>query len=272
MSALVRAATSHGLASLRGLSRYRMEFVGATAGPLIWVAGALLTIHYARQLGLGDGFERVTGLTGARAAAYFLAGAVYWNYVEGVWSLAMGVRGSMRAGTLESLWATPAPRLAMILGWSAGGLAAVSFQSVAGFALLLVLAGGSIAGWSLAAGVLIASVLAAYGMAFVLAGLTLRFKDAESILGMVGNAAPLLGGVIFPVALLPMPLRVASYLFPFTYGADAVRAAALGSRTLFDLRAELAVIAAMSVLLPLAGWRLFLRIEKASRLRGLEGF
>ncbi|MFA5890729.1 MAG: ABC transporter permease [Actinomycetota bacterium] len=271
--ATLRGSAALAAASLRGRSRYRLDYITSTVGPLLWVIPALLTLRFAESLGMGDAFKDATGIARSRAPLYFLAGAVYWNYVEGVWSLAMNVRGAMRSGTLEPLWCTPVPRLALVAGWSAGTLASITLQSAIAFALLAIVGGTPpVVSWVGVAALLAGSVLAAYGFAFVLIGLTLRFRDAESIVSMLGNAAPLLGGVIFPVALLPLPLRLLSYLFPFTYGADLLRSLLAGSRTLLPAHVEVLVLAAMAVVLPVLGWWGLVRLERGARARGLEGY
>lgn len=79
--------------------------------------------------------------------------------------------------------------------------------------------------------VLLWSVIGSCGMAFLLFGLKRRFKDAESLLSLVGSVAPLFGGVFFLVAFLPLFLYPLSFLFLFTYGVDALRfAEGLGNR------------------------------------------
>ncbi|HPD06926.1 MAG TPA: hypothetical protein PLC08_03495 [Candidatus Bipolaricaulis sp.] len=82
-------------------------------------------------------------------------------------------------------------------------------------------------------------------------GLTLRFKDAESLLNLVGNVAPLLGGMFLPIAFLPGFLRPVS---------------------LFAMPVQLAVLAALGLVYLVLGWWALGRFEQSSRHHGLEGF
>jgi ABC-2 type transporter. len=100
----------------------------------------------------------------------------------------------------------------------------------------------------------------------------LRFKDAGSVVSILGNSAPLLGGVFFSVALLPQPLRVLSLAFPFTYGADALRALWLGTVPLFPLRQELGLLGLLAAGYLALGWWALLRFERLARHHGLESF
>jgi len=161
----------------------------------------------------------------------------------------------------------------LIGAWSGARFAVEVVPSLATLALVLVLSG--FPPWPRWAWVLLAWVLslaASYGFAFLLFGLTLRFKDADSAIGMLGNAAPLLGGVFFPVALLPGFLRPFAYVFPFTYGVDAVRALWLDTPTMFPMGLQLGLLAALAVAYVGLGWWALVHFERRARHHGLEGF
>lgn len=269
----MRAFIALTLAILRNLSRYRSEYVGSFLGPVFWVIPAWLIVRYAN---ISDIFG-VNDPTFTVAAMYFFIGATYWNYVEGIWSIALGLRENMKLGTLESLWVSPAPRLSMIMGWSVGRLLGTTLHSLLAFGLLSTLSIIHLSDLSFekiltATNILLFSVLAAYGFGFVLVGLTLKFKDAESMISMMGNAAPLLGGILFPVTYLPIPLRAVAYLFPFTYGVDAFRGILFGSKTLLSLQTEVALIVIMGVFFPIFGWVFFLWMENKARAEGIGAF
>lgn len=269
----MRAFISLTLAVLRNLSRYRSEYVGSFLGPVFWVIPAWLIVRYAN---VPDVFGASTS-SFTVAAMYFFIGATYWNYVEGIWSIALGLRENMKLGTLESLWASPAPRFSMIMGWSIGRLLGTTLHSLLAFGLLSALSIVHLRDLSLentlaVVIVIIFSVLAAYGFGFVLVGLTLKFKDAESMISMLGNAAPLLGGMLFPITYLPIPLRLIAYAFPFTYGVDTLRGVLFGSKTLLPLPTELGLIITMGLLFPVFGWIFFLWIEGKARNEGISAF
>lgn len=269
----MRAFIALTLAILRNLSRYRSEYIGSFLGPVFWVIPAWLIVRYAN---ISDIFG-VNDPTFTVAAMYFFIGATYWNYVEGIWSIALGLRENMRLGTLESLWVSPAPRLSMIMGWSVGRLLGTTLHSLLAFGLLSALSIIHLRDLSFeniltVTNIILFSVLAAYGFGFVLVGLTLKFKDAESMISMLGNAAPLLGGILFPITYLPIPLRAVAYLFPFTYGVDALRGILFGSKTLLSLPTEIALIITMGVLFPIFGWIFFSWIENKARVEGIGEF
>lgn len=251
--------------------RYRSNRMWPLTQPVLLALPALLVAYWGERAGSIEVFE---GLAGTRGyAAYLLLGALYWNFVEVVWWIPWGLRAEMTAGTLESVLASRLTRLGLLGAWS-GSRALVVVPSFAVGVALVALWAGVPAGPDLAVAglVLLTSAVGSWGLAFLLFGLTLRFKDAESLISLLGNSAPLLGGVFFPVALLPQPLRALALLYPFTYGVDALRGAWFGSATLFPLGVQLPILAGLSAAYLVLGWAALVHFERSARERGLEGF
>lgn len=255
---------------------YPAEFLWASLNLLLWAIPAVLMISVGFE---GPLVERSRAAT---YAGFLLCGAVFWNYVEAVWTLCFYLREAMVAGILEAIWVTPMSRVLVFAGWSLARVLTVTVQSVVGLALVVALVGwgvlsGSAGVWSptMAAeviGIGVVSLVASYGFAFALAGLSLLVKDVESLFGLLGNAAPLLGGMAFTVSLLPTPLRIVGYLFPFTWGLDLIRGTVFGSRTILPWGAEATVCVGLSLFWLMAGYVVLLLCERAARYRGLGTF
>ncbi len=257
--------------TVRSQFRYGRLFQWSLVFPLALAVPALLLGLWGKDLGLEGPLLGQAG-TG-NYAGYILLGALYWNFVEVVWSMALSLRRAMRQGVLESLLATGISKLGMIGAWSGARFLPEVPPSLLTLGLVLALAG--IPPWPRLGGVVgvwILSLAGSYGFAFLLFGLTLRFKDAGSVVSILGNAAPLLGGVFFPVVLLPGFLRLLSYLFPFTYGVDALRALWLGTPAMFPMGVQLGILAALAVAYVGLGWWALLHFERRARHHGLEGF
>lgn len=248
-----------------GLFRWSLVF------PIAFALPALLLGLWGEGMGLGAEFANRTGTPDY--LGYLLLGTLYWSFVEVVWSIVFSLQRAMRQGMLESLLSTRISRTGLIGAWSGARFAVEVVPSLATLGLILALSG--VPPWPRWVGVLLAWVLslaASYGFAFLLFGLTLRFKDANSIIQILGNSAPLLGGVFFPIALLPPFLQTWSYAFPFTYGADAVRALWLGMPGMFPMGLQLGLLAALAVGYVSLGWWALLYFERRARHHGLEGF
>ena len=164
------------------------------------------------------------------------------------------VRASQQAATLPLLVASPltSRRLAML---SAGypllrGSLEAALYLCAGLWLGVSLRGASVAG----ALVVFAATLAAFSAIGILsAACTVVWKRGDPLPWIFDAASWLFGGVFFPVALLPAPLRIISKLLPITYALDAIRPALLSAADAGEIVVRaLPVIAFAAVTVPLA--------------------
>ncbi len=81
-----------------------------------------------------------------------------------------------------------------------------------------------------------------------------------------GTTSGLLGGVVFPIAILPSWIRWASYLLPVTYSLDGMRKSLLAGAEFSEILPAVGALAAFNVvLLPLSLWAFRLAIRKAKR-------
>jgi ABC-2 type transport system permease protein len=113
----------------------------------------------------------------------------------------------------------------------------------AGVDLLIYLAVGSLFGGLSVAG---ANLLGAVGVAALAivafaslgvwaAAFSVLFRWGNPFLWVIGSSSWLLSGVLYPLALLPAPLRWAAELFPLTHALDGLRAALLAGAPLQEL-------------------------------------
>jgi len=137
-------------------------------------------------------------------------------------------------GTMEALLATPASPSAVILGSALYELAQALLLAV------VVLSVGAFVGVHvvLTPVALLGSVVALLGLLTLFAGLgvavatfTMAFKRGTALVGLITGALALLGGVWFPVTLLPGVVRWVAQLLPFHLGGGGpARVPALRAR------------------------------------------
>ncbi len=141
-------------------------------------------------------------------------------------SFAVKLGQEQATGTMEALLATPASPSAVILGSALYELAQALLLAV------VVLTVGSFVGVHvvLAPVSLLGSAVALLGLLTLFAGLgvavaafTMAFKRGTALAGLITGALALLGGVWFPVSLLPGAVRWVAQLLPFTWGVAALR-------------------------------------------------
>jgi len=97
--------------------------------------------------------------------------------------------------------------------------------------------------------VFLLTVCAFAGLGMIFASIVMLIKRGEAMMNLIGGAFMLLGGVMFPVEVLPGWMQALSTLIPLTYGLEGMRLALLqgyGFQQLMDL---ILILGAFSVLL-----------------------
>jgi ABC-2 type transport system permease protein len=202
---------------------------------------------------------------------YFYFGFVFIIlFSTSVWGVGQSVRNEQTGGTLEQFFLAPANRATLILGrWARIFL---TDSLIIGYTTLLfyLLSGTAITVLNptlflLSVGLYEISLI---GFGLLMAGLTMRIKAYNSVGNAIFFGYMILTGVLFPIAVLPQPIRYFSMLLPFTYLNDLMRFAALGTPTILPetLEYPVAIIAAVGMLI--LGFVAFNRIERDARKQG----
>jgi ABC-2 type transport system permease protein len=90
----------------------------------------------------------------------------------------------------------------------------------------------------------LAVALAGYGaLGLLSAAFTLRHQRGDPIAFMLDMVSVLLGGVFFPVEVLPAPLRAASRFLPATHALEALRRVLLDGAGLREVAPSLGALA-----------------------------
>jgi ABC-2 type transport system permease protein len=109
------------------------------------------------------------------------------------------------------------------------------------------------ANWAGAVVILLASILAFAGLGILSASYSVLFKRGNPAKWVVLGVSGLVGGMMYPVSVLPGPLRFLARLIPVTYSLEGMRAALLAGaewRELWPSIAALLLFAA--ILIPLS--------------------
>ncbi len=165
--------------------------------------------------------------------------------------LASVVRSAQLSGTLEALLVTPAPVPAVLFGSSLYSLLFQVFRTALQLGVALAFFGLAL-GRINAAGVLavgVLTVLCFLSVGVLSASFILVYKTGNPFSWILGTVSGLLGGVVFPVALLPAWIRWASSLLPVTYALDGMRKSLLASASFADVLPDVAALAVFDALL-----------------------
>lgn len=184
---------------------FMSEFIGAVANPFLG--------DYD-----GDYFSFV--IIGVALGGYFGVGLT---------SFSRALRQAQVTGTLEAMMMTPTPVSLLIIGSAAWSYAFTTFR------VFIYLAFGAIfltldlsqANVPAALLILILSIVAFATIGIIAASIIMVVKRGDPITALLANSANLLGGVFYPVAILPAWLQLFSYLLPLTYALRGMRLALL---------------------------------------------
>ena len=203
--------------------------------------------------------------------SYFFFGFVFIIlFSTSVWGVGQSVRNEQESGTLEQFFLAPANRATLILGrWARIFL---TDSLIIGYVTVLLYLLGGTAVALLNPTLFLLSVglyeLSLIGFGLFMAGLTMRIKAYNSVGNLIFFGYMIFTGSLFPITVLPQPIRYISMLIPFTYLNDLMRHAALGTSMILPETLEyvVAILAAVGVLI--FGFVAFNKIEQDARVKG----
>jgi ABC-2 type transport system permease protein len=239
---------------------YRFKFLAHSGGIfcttlVFFFMGKLLTPQQSSQLSMygGDYF------------AFSLVGLAFADYMMiSVNGFADEIRKGQVEGTFEALLVTPVPPLAILL---CSSLYSFLFTSLRVFLYLglgifffdmhLLLVSPLLLVF-----VFLLTVLSFWGIGLLSATFVILFKQASPISWALGPLTGLLGGVMFPVHLLPEWLEWLARLLPITWALEALRKVLLGGATYSQVKIDcgmLLLFAAVFLLWGICAFRFSLR-------------
>lgn len=181
------------------------SFVGDVADPLLG--------DYA-----GDYFSFV--ILGIALGGYFSTGLT---------SFAQALRQAQMNGTLEATMMTPMPIWRLIIGSALWSYLLTTFRVAVyvlfGSLFLSLDVRGANVGAALL--LLLLGVVSFASVGILVASLIMVFKRGDPLTAVLANGANLLGGVFYPVAILPDWLQWVSACLPLTYALRGLRLAVL---------------------------------------------
>jgi ABC-2 type transport system permease protein len=202
----------------------------------------------------------------------FLAFAVVGTSIMGFFMASYGgfagaIRNEQAMGTLEAVLMTPATLTSVVLGSNSWNMLSAMVDALLMLGVGALLFGLEFHG-SLAAALLIVVLtnlsFAAFGI--LSAAFTIVFKRGDPFRVVVGGASFLLGGVVYPIEILPGWIQGLSQLLPVTHGVRALREILLQGQPLATLSTEVAILCAFAAVgLPLSVTCFGMAVRRAKR-------
>ncbi|MGB8473699.1 MAG: ABC transporter permease [Candidatus Acidiferrum sp.] len=162
--------------------------------------------------------------------AFSLIGFVFLDYLNAAMdSFDRSLMEARDSGTLEHLLVTQTALPVILAGSAIYPFVASTLRIAVYVAWGAVLFGFPLRGanWPAVAAVLIATLLAFSGLGILSASYLVLFKRGNPAKWFFLGISSLVGGMLFPISVLPDWLQVVARLNPVTYALDAMRAALL---------------------------------------------
>ncbi len=224
---------------------YRLQFVMQGFGVLL-----TSTIFYMFSRMIGE--QKLASLEsyGGDYFSFLLVGIALTDYLTiSTNGFSNEIRNGQVVGTLESLLVSPTSIITILLSSYVYKLLATSLRI-----LLYILLGifvfdvsfqvGNVMGLFLT---FVLVLLPFIGIGLISAAFIIVFKQGSPVSALLAMSSGLLGGVMYPVEVLPGWLRPFSEILPITHGLEAMRQVLLNGAGVVDIWVELVVLLGFSV-------------------------
>ena len=240
----------------------------ATALALIEVASGLLIYFFIDRL-FGQEVVGYLEPYGVGYFAYVLLGLALFSFMgTGISGVAGQVSREQVMGTLEAILVAPFRPAGLAAGLSLSGVL-YACGEMAGYLLLgALLFSAPVGNANLlsVAVILLLAVVSFNSLGLLAASVIVVFKRGNPIAWIFQGVAGLLGGVYFPVEVLPDWLQALSALIPGTYAVRGLQLAVYRGASLPTLQGEILPLAFLAaVLLPLGLFTFAASIRRAKR-------
>jgi ABC-2 type transport system permease protein len=170
---------------------------------------------------------------------------------------AAGLIEARRLGVTRRMLATPTTASTILFGEALSRFAVALLQGMIIFLVGWLVFGVDWGDPPAALLLVVTFALVGTGVGMLLGSVLRNAEQATSIGPPVGIALGMLGGCMWPLAIVPQPMRVVGHLFPQAWAMDAFIALIAKGEGIGGIARQLAVLAAFAVaLLALATWRL----------------
>lgn len=187
---------------------------------------------------------------------FVLIGMAFYNYLNvSLHTFSEAISGEQMMGTLEAMLLTPTKPYAIAIYLSLWSFIYSTIEVLIYLGIGGLVFGVDLSRANLLSGlvVLIPSIISFSCIGLISASFILAFKRGDPITSLLGSASALLGGVYYPVTILPPVVQNLSYLLPITYSLRALRHALLQGYSPDQILPDLAMLGLFcAVLLPLS--------------------
>lgn len=201
--------------------------------------------------------------------AFIILGVAFLDYhVVSLRLFSQSIQDSQMMGTLEIILLSPVKLSSMIICSSLWGYIFTSIRFLIYLLFGVLIFGLNIGSANIAGAilVLILSIICFASFGIILAGIVMVFKRGDSLNAIVSSASVFLGGVFYPLEVMPDWLNQVSYYIPLTHALNGMRQALLQGYSLNQLLPEFMILAIFALIFfPIGLISFKLAVQRAKR-------
>ena len=255
--------------NLKFLLAYPVVFIFWAIFPIFWFIPFILQGE-AFVGGLqSQSFAEIAGTS--EFIPFVILGAVLNSYVlTSLYGMGESIRREAYRGTLDYILSSPCNKAFILIGKALSESISSTIYAVNQLLICILFFG-----ISLTLGVImpvifivILLIIGLYGMALILAALSLRYKQAHDLAHTMEYVFSLFAPVRYPLASLPLWAQVVGKLLPLTYALIAVRSLVLLGQNLTALYLEILILLIIDGVAIFLGFYLFSWMENRTKKSG----
>ncbi len=208
---------------------------------------------------------------GVNYFSYVLLSMTFFNYIGvGLGSFSDQIRREQIQGTLESLLMTPTKITTLLLSMSLWSFIFATFN-----AAIYILCGIFLFKIDFSqinilscCFILILTIITFSCLGILSACFVLIFKRGNPIGWVINSLEGILGGVYYPITVMPIFLQTLAKFIPITYAIRAIQLAVYQGYTIVQLKQEILILLSFAIILLPISIKAFASALKKARLRG----
>ncbi len=236
---------------------YRLTFAMRSLAIIVTLVALAFT---ARFVGVSDDSQMVSRYGDAGYLGFWVVGIVIGEvFYSTTTALGSAIRRAQVEGTLDATLSTPTPVAYVVLCAPLALVAVSMLRAAATFAVAAIMFDVS---FDVANALAVVAVSALALLSFIALGVlggavTMLIRRTDPITLGLSMFGAEIGGVLYPVDLLPETLSTIAYMFPLAPTLEALRLALFAGAGFADIGRELAVVGVFAGLVGIGGVMLF---------------
>jgi ABC-2 type transport system permease protein len=248
------------LASAYAAGRTKIQTANPVAYVLVWMTLPIFTLLIVGLIYRHDRALRDYAIVGGACLA-LLFGMLF--------SAGEILDDERQRGTLGNLFLAPCTRYAWLGGFQLFAVAESLTTAALTFTTGAIAFGLTVDVAPLSLLVTLALFICCmWGVSMMVGAIGVAIRNANQLSNLLFVPILMVGGTMYPIALMPEWLRVPARFLPFGYGIQALVDATTTGASVIDLWRELVPLAGFAAVLPLLGVAAFREVERLTRRRG----